>query len=254
MSIPEPAHPMKKILIIGATSAIATETARCFAADGDRLFLIARDAERLDDLAEDLRARGADRVDVSAADLLDFGRHTSLIDQAWESLEGIDEALIAHGSLSDQDLCEADYAATEKEIQTNFTSVVSLLTPLANRMADRGRGTLAVISSVAGNRGRQSNYIYGAAKAGLSCFLQGLRNRLYHEGVSVCTILPGFVDTPMTADLPKGPLFASAESVGKGIYQAMKKKKNIVYLPCFWRGIMLIIGSIPEAFFKRLKL
>ena len=145
-------------------------------------------------------------------------------------------------------------ALVEKEMTTNFLSVVSIVTPLANKMAEKKAGTIGVISSVAGLRGRKSNYIYGAAKGGLNVYLQGLRNRLTDDGVAVVTILPGFVDTPMTAHIEKGPLFASASTVGKGIHKALLAKKNVVYLPFFWQWIMLIIRLIPEPIFKKLSL
>jgi short-subunit dehydrogenase len=133
-------------------------------------------------------------------------------------------------------------------------SPIACLTWLANYFETRGKGNITVITSVAGDRGRQSNYIYGAAKGGLSIFLQGLRNRLAPKGVSVTTIKPGFIDTPMTAHIKKGPLFASPETVGKRIHQAMLKGESVVYTPFFWRFIMLIIQHIPEFIFKKMKL
>jgi decaprenylphospho-beta-D-erythro-pentofuranosid-2-ulose 2-reductase len=141
-----------------------------------------------------------------------------------------------------------------KEFTTNCTSVISLLTILADYFEQQRRGCIAVISSVAGDRGRQSNYVYGAAKGAVTVFLQGLRNRLHKSGVAVITIKPGTVDTPMTASLKKGLLFASASSVGQGIYAAMKNRKEIVYLPWYWRPIMFIVRSIPEPIFKKLSL
>ena len=149
---------------------------------------------------------------------------------------------------------EQDYAYTEQALRTNFLSVVSLLTPIANQLEKQHYGCIAVISSVAGDRGRQSNYVYGAAKGALTIFLQGLRNRLQAANVCVLTIKPGFVDTPMTADLKKGALWAKPESVAKGIYRAIKRRKNSVYLPWFWWPIMMVIRHIPEPIFKRLKL
>jgi len=141
-----------------------------------------------------------------------------------------------------------------KEFTTNCASVISLLRILADYFEQQRRGCIAVISSVAGDRGRQSNYVYGAAKGAVTVFLQGLRNRLYKSGVAVVTIKPGTVDTPMTAGMKKGLLFASASSVGQGIYKAMLARKEVVYLPWFWRPIMFIIRSIPEPIFKKLSL
>jgi decaprenylphospho-beta-D-erythro-pentofuranosid-2-ulose 2-reductase len=167
---------------------------------------------------------------------------------------GIDLALIAHGVLGDQQKAQADYAAAEAVLRTNFLSAVSLVTWLANYFENQKRGTLAVISSVAGDRGRKSNYVYGASKGALNVFLDGVRNRIDRSGVNVLTIKPGFVATPMTAHLPKGPLFASPETVAQGIVRAIKGRKDVVYVPGFWAVIMLIIRSIPEAIFKKLNL
>lgn len=246
---------MKKILIFGASSAIATSVARIYAAQGDQLFLVARNEDKLAVLGEDLRVRGATAVASCAADLNEFGEHEELISKAEKALGGIDIVLIAHGTLGDQRACEQSVTTTLEEIKTNALSMVSLLTLLANHLEGRGRGVIAVISSVAGNRGRQSNYVYGSAKAMVSTFCAGLRNRLAPTGVHVLTIKPGFVDTPMTADIPnKGFLWAQPEEVAAGIVTAIEKRKNEVYLPFFWRYIMLIIGHIPEFIFKRLKL
>src|SRR3989338_809873 len=176
---------MRKMLIIGATSAIAQETAKRFAEGGDQIFLAGRSPEKLDALAADLRVRGADKVASMALDLNDYDRHTTLVDMAYEALGGLDTVLIAHGTLSDQKACEQDFQVALKEYHTNFLGAVSLLTLLANRFEAQGHGCLAVITSVAGDRGRQSNYYYGSAKGGLSVFLQGLRNRLAPRGVQV---------------------------------------------------------------------
>jgi decaprenylphospho-beta-D-erythro-pentofuranosid-2-ulose 2-reductase len=240
--------------MIGATSAIAHETAKCFAQDGAELFLVARSAEKLKDIGNDLKVRGAKRIETFVLDVNDFDRHQEMIETAITTLNGLDMVLLAHGTLGDQGKCQKSVAETLKEFTTNCTSVISLLTILADYFEQQRRGCIAVISSVAGDRGRQSNYVYGAAKGAVSIFLQGLRNRLSKSGVAVVTVKPGFVDTPMTATLTKGLLFASASAVGKGVYSAMKSRKEVVYLPWFWRYIMLIIKSIPEPVFKKLSL
>jgi decaprenylphospho-beta-D-erythro-pentofuranosid-2-ulose 2-reductase len=245
---------MNKILIIGATSAQAQATARLFAADGASLFLAGRNPQKLGDVAEDLKARGAASVDSMIVDLNDFSRHQELIQKADDSLEGLEAVLIAHGTLGDQAAGQADFAVAEQELKTNLLSTISLLTILANLFEGRGKGCLAVISSVAGDRGRQSNYIYGTAKGGLSVFLSGLRNRLQRSGVSVLTIKPGFVDSPMTAAFSKGVLWAKPEDIAKIIHSAMLKGKDVVYAPGFWRLIMFIIKALPEWLFKRLSL
>jgi short-subunit dehydrogenase len=243
-----------KILIIGATSAIAHETAKCFARDGAELFLVARSAEKLTVEADDLKVRGAQHVETFVLDANELERHAALLEEAIRTLDGLDMLLVAHGTLGDQQLCEKSVEQTIKELSTNAISVISLLTLSANYFEQQRRGCIAVISSVAGDRGRQSNYVYGTAKAAVSTFMQGLRNRLAKSGVAVLTIKPGFVDTPMTADKPKGLLFAQPRSVGQGIYKAMLEGKDVVYLPWFWRPIMFVVCSIPERIFKQLSL
>jgi len=245
---------MRKVLIVGATSAIVSATARHFAADGDRLFLVARNSERLAQVADDLRARGAADVHCHVMDANDFDAHPAMIDQAAEAMGGLDTVLIGHGTLSDQPACQQSVALTFQEFNTNCLSYLSLLTLLGNRFEQQGHGVIAVISSVAAMRGRQSNYVYGAAKAAVSTFVQGLRNRLAARGVAVVDIRPGFVDTPMTAAFDKGALWAKPAQVGARIHKAMVRGEDIVYVPFFWRWIMLVIRLIPEVVFKRLSL
>lgn len=243
-----------KILIIGATSAIAYETAKCFAKDGAELFLVARSSEKLEAVQNDLKVRGAKRAESYVLDVSQLDQHEAMIRSAIETLGELDMVLIAHGTLSDQRLSQQNVTKTLEEFTTNCTSVISLLTLLANYFEPRKRGCIAVITSVAGDRGRNSNYVYGAAKGAVSVFLQGLRSRLAKSGVAVVTVKPGFVDTPMTASMRKGLLFASPRKVGEGIYYAMLKGREVVYLPWFWRPIMLVVKSIPEPIFKKLSI
>jgi decaprenylphospho-beta-D-erythro-pentofuranosid-2-ulose 2-reductase len=242
------------MMIVGATSAIAHETAKCFAKDGAEFFLVARSPQKLADIGNDLKVRGAQRIETYVLDVTELERHQEMIETAITTLDGLDMVLIAHGTLGDQQKCQRSVAETLKEFSINCTSVISLLTILADYFEQQKRGCIAVISSVAGDRGRQSNYVYGAAKGALSVFLQGLRNRLSKSGVAVVTVKPGLIDTPMTAAVKKGLLAASAKGVGEGIYHAMKSRKEVVYLPWFWRPIMLIIRTIPEPVFKRLSM
>lgn len=246
---------MRRVLLIGATSTIAEATARRFAAAGDALFLVARDAAKLDAVAADLRVRGAARIETLAMDALDYDRHAAAIEAAFAALGGLDVALIAYGTLPEQRDCEASFETTRHELDVNAVSVISLLTHLANRMEKEGHGTIAVISSVAGDRGRASNYVYGAAKGAVNLFLGGLRNRLYRRGVRVLTVKPGFVDTPMTAKFKKGgPLWAMPDRVARAIVRAIDRGKDVAYVPGFWAVIMWVIRAIPERLFKRLKL
>jgi decaprenylphospho-beta-D-erythro-pentofuranosid-2-ulose 2-reductase len=244
----------RRVLIVGATSAIAVETARTYATHGARLFLTGRNPERLAAVADDLRVRGASQVETARLDLNQLSRHQEVVDAAFAAFGGLDVALIAHGTLPDQSRCQERVSDTLAALAVNFTATVALLTPLANRFESQRQGCIAVIGSVAGDRGRQSNYVYGTAKGGLEIFLQGLRNRLYRSGVAVVTLKPGFVDTPMTADIPKNPLFASPRRVGRAIHRAIERRRSVVYIPWFWRPIMFLITRIPESVFKRLRL
>lgn len=245
---------MQKILIIGATSAIAEACAKRFAAQGHSLYLLARNSSKLESLAQDLRVRGAAAVHCATFEANALETHQALLEQVKIELNGLDRVLIAHGTLSDQQACEQSVELTLQELQTNALSVIALLTLLANHFEQQRHGSIAVIGSVAGDRGRQSNYIYGTAKGALSIFLQGLRNRLQKSDVQVLTIKPGFVDTPMTASFPKGPLWATPEKVARDIDKAIEKNKDVLYTPGFWMLIMLIIKSVPEQIFKRLSL
>lgn len=246
---------MLKVAVFGATSAIAQAVARRFAGEGARLFLVGRDPVRLEAVAADLRVRGAESVSTATADLAETAGHAALVERARLAMDGIDAALIAHGTLGDQAAGEADAAVMLREMAVNFISPVSLLTHLGNLMETQRHGSLAVIGSVAGDRGRASNYVYGSAKGGLRVFTQGLRHRLGRAGVSVTLVQPGFVDTPMTAGIAKGgPLWATPDRVGADIHRAMKTGPAILYTPWFWRYVMLIIRTLPDAVFRRMKI
>jgi decaprenylphospho-beta-D-erythro-pentofuranosid-2-ulose 2-reductase len=240
------------IVALGATSAIAEATLRLFAARGARFFLVARNADKLDAVAADLRTRGAASVATHVMDLDDTAAHPAMLEAAAASLGTIELALLAHGVLGDQQQAEASYPATEAILGTNFLSAVSMITWLANYFEASHQGTLAVISSVAGDRGRKSNYVYGASKGALNIFLDGVRNRIDRAGVQVLTIKPGFVATPMTAHLPQNALFAQPAQVAEGILKAVQKGKDVVYVPAFWAIIMLILRMIPRSIFKKL--
>ncbi len=245
---------MRRILVMGATSAIAEATAREFARRGDALLLVGRSAERLRAIADDLKLRGAAMAEFRVLDARDIDAYPGLLDDATRVLGGLDTALIAHGTLSDEVSCQTSVATLLDEFRINALSVMALCTHLANRFEAQNRGVIAVISSVAGDRGRQSNYAYGSAKAAVSAFTSGLRQRLYTKGVRVVTIKPGFVDTPMTASFKKSFLWASPAAVAKTIARAMIRGTPVVYTPWFWCLIMAIIRFIPERVFQRLRL
>lgn len=246
---------MKRILVIGATSAIATACCRLWAEQGHEFFLVARDAEKLQQTAQDLEARGAKSVNSFTMDVLDTPQHALMLQQCISTHRQIDIALVAHGTLPDQAACEQDAELALQEFSINGSSVISLLSLLAEQFTLQRCGSLAVISSVAGDRGRPSNYLYGSAKAAVSAFCEGLHARLFKIGVHVITIKPGFVDTPMTQGLalPQA-LVVSPDYVAKHIVKAIDKKKAVLYTPCFWTLIMLIIRNIPTFIFKRLNL
>jgi short-subunit dehydrogenase len=243
-----------RVLIIGATSAIAAETARAYAEDRARLFLTGRNPEKLASVRDDLLVRGAAQVDTAVLDVARISSHQEVIDSAIRALGGLDVALIAHGILPDQAACQQRVADTVEAMQVNFVATVALLTELATHLEAQRSGCIAVITSVAGDRGRQSNYVYGAAKGGLERFLQGLRSRLHRAGVAVVTIKPGPVATPMTAAMKPTPLYASARRVGRGIRRAIDRRTDVVYIPWYWRPIMAVVRSFPERLFKRLHL
>jgi decaprenylphospho-beta-D-erythro-pentofuranosid-2-ulose 2-reductase len=248
-----PAGP-RRVLILGATSGIAEACARIWAAQGASLFLVARNPEKLAAVAADLKTRGAMYVDTAVADLDETDKHPALLAHAINSLTGLDVAFFAHGVLGDQSTAERDFEAAAQILHTNLISAVSLLTWLANFCVQRHAGTLAVLSSVAGDRGRKSNYVYGASKAGLTAFLEGLRNRVDREGVTVLTIKPGPIKTAMTANMPNSAKFADVDETAKTIVKAVDAKKDTLYVPFQWAPIMWVIRHVPERIFKKLNL
>lgn len=244
----------RKILVLGATSGIAEATCRIWATQGASLFLVARNADKLAAVAADLKTRGAAFVDTAVADLDDTAQHASLLAHAVNSLGGMDVAYLTHGILGDQQKAEQDFGVAAQILHTNFVSVVSLLTWLANFCVQRHSGVLAVISSVAGDRGRKSNYLYGSSKAGLTAFLGGLRNRVDREGVTVLNIKPGPVKTAMTSSMKGSEKFADVNIVAQAIAKGIDAKVDNLYVPFQWGPIMFIIQHIPESLFKKLNL
>ena len=243
------------MLILGATSAIARAVAAEFASHKFDLILAGRDREELGALASDARLRYGVKVQTQLFDILDFesllANLGSCLSAAGEELQGV---VLSVGYLGNQRAAQSDPSQARRILDLNFTGCILALNVVAEHFEKRRKGFICALSSVAGDRGRQSNYLYGAAKAGFSIYLQGLRNRLTHAGVQVTTVKPGFVDTRMTFGHPGLFLVATPESVAKDVYKAIADKRDVVYLPWFWRYIMLLVRLIPERTFKRLRL
>ncbi len=245
----------RRALILGAKSAIAQALARRLAADGYDLVLAARESLQLEPFAADLRLRNQREVRLWEFDALAGEGLAELPEQVQRDCGAFELGVLVFGYLGNQRLAQVESAEMERILHTNFTQAAMALSHLARYLEGRGEpGGLIAITSVAGDRGRQSNYFYGAAKGGLALFLQGLRNRLAATPVHVLTVKPGFVDTPMTQGLEGLFLVASPEKVAGDIVRAYNRKRDILYTPWFWRYIMLIIKNIPEKLFKRLKL
>jgi short-subunit dehydrogenase len=240
------------IIIVGATSAIAQAVARRYASEQASFFLVARDEAKMELVARDLRARGAARVQTYCMDATNYASLETMCAAAWQAIPPVDVALVAHGTLPDQPRTESDWEYAMKEFRVNGESAIACLGALANRFESQGRGVLAVIGSVAGDRGRGSNYLYGAAKAAVDTYASGLRARLYKVGVHVLTIKPGFVATPMTAGLNlPDKLTAQPDRVAADITRAIARRKDVLYTPRFWRLIMMVIRLLPGAILKR---
>jgi decaprenylphospho-beta-D-erythro-pentofuranosid-2-ulose 2-reductase len=242
------------VLIVGPTSSIARALAKQMAIAGDRLYLAGRDLPEVQRIARDLQIRYRTVVGTGDFDANDVASHPALIREAIANLEGLDCAILAVGELGDQAEAEASFEEARRIIQSNYTGVVSLLMQIATHMERQRRGTIVAIASVAGDRGRRSNYVYGSAKGALALYLQGLRARLFHAGVHVLTVKPGFVDTKMTFGRPGMFLMASPQTIARGILAAIRGRREVVYLPAFWSPIMAVIRLVPEPIFKRLRL
>jgi len=245
------------VLVLGASSGIARALCRDLARRGRPLILTGRNAEELERIAADLRVRFEVPVAVEVFDAIEFSEHPELFARCVGHAGGrLETVILCHGWMTEQRRTEESFEDARRTMDVNLTSAVSLLHLAAEHMTEHGEGVIAAISSVAGDRGRQTNYTYGASKAGLQAYLSGLRNRLYHHGVHVLDIRPGLVATAMTDGLvnPKSPLVATPETVASDILRAIEKRKNVLYTPWFWRMIMAVIRCLPEPVFKRLKL
>jgi len=245
---------MTRLLIVGATSAIAHEVARNYARDKAEIYLLARNASAMEANAADLRVRGAQAVATESLDARDVTRHAEVLERAWQTFSGFDVVLLAYGTLPDEQACRSSVQATIEAFEVNATSVIAFMAAIAQRLEAAGDGVLAVITSPAGERGRASNYTYGAAKAAVAAYASGLRHRLHVKGVRVLTIVPGFVDTPMTASFPKSALWSHPERVGTDIRQALDGGFGVIYTPWYWRWIMALIRMVPERLFVKTRL
>jgi short-subunit dehydrogenase len=245
---------MTRIVIVGATSAIAHAVAREFAARGASFYLVARNEVRLRAVADDLRSRGATRVDVTTLDVLAFERHAEVVESARRSLRQPDAVLIAHGELPDQTHVQNLPDAVLHAFRVNALSTIALATSFGGLLEKAGRGSLTVVSSVAGDRGRASNYVYGAAKGAVDRYLEGLGARLAPAGVRVVTVKPGPIDTPMTKHMTRGLLWSTPGRIAGPIRRAMMRRSGTIYVPWFWRPVMAVLRSLPEFVFRRLPL
>jgi short-subunit dehydrogenase len=244
---------MKKIIFLGATSGIAMEVQRQLAHQGCELLLVARSSERLADLRADLSLRGAPVILTYSADLSSVQQHAGIFEFVRRKFADFDTVLLAYGSMHDQKESEVSVDVLLEELQANFVSASAILMLFAADLERRRIGCLAAITSVAGDRGRRSNYVYGSAKGALSLFLQGLRSRLHPAGVRVITIKPGPVQTPMTDHMPNAAHFADPERVARDIVRALvRRAPDVLYTPKVWRYVMTGVRQIPETVFKRL--
>jgi len=240
------------ILVFGANSAICHELLKLYARQGARYYLVGRNPQKLQAIADDLEARGGTVSGSTSYDFNEYQQHESCVLRARESLGLIDLAIVAHGSLPDQVECETSGTAVKTCMDDNFTSTAIIVQACARQLALQRRGTLAVVSSVAGDRGRKGNYFYGAAKAGIDALLQGLQGRFSGSGVKIVNIKPGMIITPMTSGMKHGPIWATAEAIAPAIYRAIAKGRKVCYVPGYWRLIMFIIRCLPTGVLARL--
>jgi len=243
---------MNYVLIAGAKSDIAKAIARKYSNNGYDLYLAARQVKELEAFANDIIIRTQKNVKLVELDILDYDSHQTFYNQLEERPLGIISAI---GYLGDQEKAQYDFIEAKLILDSNYTGIVSLFNIIANDFKKRRGGFIVGISSVAGDRGRKSNYLYGSAKAALTTYLSGLRNRLFEDNVHVLTVKPGFVATKMTEamDLPE-KLTAQPEEVAEDIFKAQQKGQNVVYAKWVWKWIMLIIRLIPEWMFKKMNI
>lgn len=242
-----------KVVILGANSFIARALSAEMLKEGWDVLMASRNTEELERVTKDLGLKYGKDVKFMEFDATDYETHKRFWDNVLKDFGDIDVAVISFGYLGDNDKALKDFSEVRKIVETNYLGAISIINIISDYMEHRGKGIIVAISSVAGDRGRAKNFIYGSAKAGLTQYLSGLRAKMFKKGVKVITVKPGFVNTPMTKGLniPK-PLLSTPERVAKDIFKAIKKGKDIVYTPFYWWFIMLVIRAIPEWMFKRL--
>jgi decaprenylphospho-beta-D-erythro-pentofuranosid-2-ulose 2-reductase len=244
---------VQSLLVLGGTSEIALATARRLVRGRvRRVVLAARDAAAAEGAADELRGLGAE-VHVLEFDARDHGSHPRLVDEAFERLGDVDCALVAFGVLGDQERLATDAGAAVEAVEVNYVGAVSSCIPLAERMRSQGHGTIVVLSSVAGERARKSNFVYGSSKAGLDAFAQGLGDRLHPDGVRVMVVRPGFVRTKMTAGLDDVPLSTDPDAVAESIARGLRRSADTVWSPAPLRVVMSVLRHLPRALFRRLE-
>lgn len=244
----------RTVLVLGATSPIARAIAREYARGGARVALGARDQDEAGRLAADLRVRFGVASQAYPFDARRFGEHPDFVRRVIADNGPIDVAVVAFGDLGDRRRSIEDFEAARAVLETNYVGTASVCEALARDMGRQGHGTIVGIGSVAGDRGRYSNYFYGSAKGGMALYLQGLRARMYHEGVHVMTVKPGFVDTPMTWGLRGRVPIASPEAFARAVARSVELRSDVLYFPWFWRWVMAVVRAVPESRWKKLKI
>ncbi|MEJ5287371.1 MAG: Oxidoreductase, short-chain dehydrogenase/reductase family [Candidatus Kapaibacterium sp.] len=242
---------MKKILVLGGYSAISQAVLELLAKEEVILYLVGRDIQKLEIVRDHLNSIGRSQVYIEAMDLNKIEEHRALLERATKQMNGLDLLFVCYGVLPNQKKLEQEPEKALDNYFTNAFSTINFVSLVANYFESKGKGTIAVVTSVAGERGRKSNYFYGSAKSCVDTFLEGLRHRLFSKGIKVVTIKPGIVDTPMTANLERKTLMAKPERVAQDIVKAFEGRKSVVYTPWIWRYIMLIVKLLPGGIFYR---
>lgn len=243
------------ILILGATSAIAHAFAKRYAKEGDHQFtLIGRNQQNLNACASELIALGNNVIYPIVVDFMNQSDIIHVINESIQSGGPIDIALLAQGSLSDQEKAKKDFHYLHDEFMLNAMSVIVPAQFIANHFNENNSGILIGIGSVAGERGRKRNYAYGSAKSAIHTFLSGIRNDIGNENIRIMTIKPGFVATPMTSHLKQSPIFVKPDFIAKEIIRGIEQGLDVMYIPSYWRFIMMIIRALPEKIFMKLNI